>query len=139
MNRIIKTYGLVVCFALATISLFAQKQPSVDLNKSIQSGLELYGTYCQSCHMENGEGLEDIYPPLAKSDFLMADKIRSIKIILNGASGPMKVNGKNYEGEMPGYPLTDQEVSDLMNYIRNSFGNKGGAITPAEVSLARKK
>lgn len=63
----------------------------------------------------------------------MGDKIRGIKIVLNGASGSMKVNGVTYEGEMPGYPLSDQEIIDLMNYIRNSFGNKGEAITAGEI------
>lgn len=58
--------------------------------------------------------------------------------MLNGASGPMKVNGITYEGEMMGYPLSDKEVADLLNYIRNSFGNKGGVTTPAEVAAAKK-
>ena len=67
----------------------------------------------------------------------MADKIRSIKIILNGASGPMQVNGVTYEGEMPGYPLSDQEVIDLLNYIRNSFGNKGEAVTMEDIKKSK--
>lgn len=87
--------------------------------------------------MENGEGLEDVYPPLAKSDYLMSDKARSIRIILNGISGPMKVNGKSYDSEMQGYPLSDQEAADVLNYIRNSFGNKGAMVTAGEVAKAR--
>ncbi len=88
--------------------------------------------------MELGEGIEDIYPPLAKSDYLMADKKRSIQQILYGLTGEIKVNGKTYNGEMTGFDMTDQEVSDVVNYIRNSFGNKGGAVTPEEVKAARK-
>lgn len=88
--------------------------------------------------MEQGEGLEGVYPPLAKSDYLMADKKRSIVQTIKGVSGEMKVNGKVYNGEMTGFDLTDEEISDLLNYVRNSFGNKGGAITPAEVKAARK-
>lgn len=118
---------------------FGQQKSAVDLNKSMLAGKEIYAVNCQSCHQENGEGLEGIYPPLAKADFLMADKVRSIRIVLNGASGPMTVNGLTYEGEMPGYPLTDQEVSDLLNYIRNSFGNKGEAVTAEEVKKSRVK
>jgi nitrite reductase (NO-forming) len=133
-----KTLTLIFAVALSVYA-FGQKKPGFDLPKSIQAGKELYIMNCQSCHMENGEGMEGIYPPLAKADFLMADKTRSINIILNGASGPMTVNGVLYESEMPGYPLSDQEVSDLLNYIRNSFGNKGGATTPQEVAAARKK
>lgn len=127
---------LISGFFAATVAL-GKKKPGIDLNKSILAGKEIYSINCQSCHQENGEGLEGIYPPLAKSDFLIADKISSIKIVLNGASGPMKVNGIIYEGEMPGYPLSDQEVIDLMNYIRNSFGNYSETITLEDVKKSK--
>jgi len=51
----------------------------------------------------------------------------------------MKVNGKTYSTEMTGFDLTDQQASDVVNYIRNSFGNKGSAVTPDEVKGSRKK
>jgi nitrite reductase (NO-forming) len=51
----------------------------------------------------------------------------------------MKVNGKIYNAEMTGFDLSDQEISDLLNFIRNSFGNKGAAILPDEVKGLRKK
>lgn len=123
---------------IATTPLLAQKT-NADLKKSMDSGKALYETQCISCHMENGEGMEDVYPPLAKSDYLMADKVRSIRVILEGVSGPMKVNGKTYDSEMQAYPMSDTEVIDLVNYIRNSFGNKGGFVTAADVAAARKK
>jgi nitrite reductase (NO-forming) len=88
--------------------------------------------------MEKGEGLEGVYPPLAKSDYLMADKKRSIIQILKGVTGPMTVNRVDYDGEMNAFDLSDSEVSDVLNYVRNSFGNKGGAVLPAEVLAARK-
>ena len=123
---------------LVSVSSF-QDKPKFDLKASMAKGKDVYTTYCMSCHMEQGEGMEDVYPPLAKSDYLMADKTRSIKQILYGASGPMKVNGKTYNAEMTGFDLSDQEVSDLANYIRNSFGNKGPAVMPEEVKAARNK
>jgi mono/diheme cytochrome c family protein len=43
-----------------------------------------------------------------------------------------------YNGEMTGFDLTDEEVSDVLNYVRNSFGNKGEAVTPGEVNAIRK-
>lgn len=88
--------------------------------------------------MDTGEGIEGVYPPLAKSDYLMADKNRSIQQVLYGVSGEMTVNGKTYNGDMPGFDLSDEEVSDVLNYIRNTWGNKGGAITPAEIKAQRK-
>ncbi|MBS1545569.1 MAG: cytochrome c [Bacteroidetes bacterium] len=102
-------------------------------------GKETYVGYCISCHMEQGEGIEGVYPPVAKSDYMMADKNRTIQQILYGASGEMKVNGKVYNMNMTGFDLSDGEVSDLMNYIRNSFGNKGPAVLPEHVKALRKK
>ena len=67
----------------------------------------------------------------------MADKARSINQIIKGASGEMTVNGKTYNGEMPGVDLTDEQVSDVLNYIRNSWENKGEAVTPTEVKAQR--
>lgn len=136
---IMKKLLLFLFASSISVLTFGQQKSAVDLSKSMLAGKEIYAVNCQSCHQENGEGLEGIYPPLAKADFLMADKVRSIRIVLNGASGAMTVNGLTYEGEMPGYPLTDQEVSDLLNYIRNSFGNKGEAVTAEEVKKSRVK
>lgn len=122
---------------ILTISAFQQKQ-TFDLKASIARGKEIYVAQCLSCHMDEGQGIEDVYPPLAKSDYLMADKNRSIQQVLYGASGEMKVNGKVYNLEMTGFDLSDQEASDVLNYIRNSWGNKGQAVTPAEVKGLRK-
>jgi nitrite reductase (NO-forming) len=87
--------------------------------------------------MEQGEGIEHVYPPLAKSDYLMADKKRSILTTMNGLSGEITVNNKVYNMEMASFGLTDEEISDVLNYIRNSWGNKGDAVTPEEVKALR--
>ena len=87
--------------------------------------------------MESGTGIEGVYPPLAKSDYLMADKKRAILQILEGAVGEMIVNDVKYYGFMTGFPLDDKEVSDILNYIRNSWGNKGEIVLPEEVKKVR--
>lgn len=126
-------------FVITTILLMSfQKKQKFDLKASIERGKEVYSTQCITCHMEKGEGIEGAFPPLAKSDYLMADKNRSIKQILEGVTGEMTVNGKTYNGEMPAIDLTDEQVSDVLNYVRNSWGNKGAAVTPAEVKAQRK-
>jgi mono/diheme cytochrome c family protein len=88
-----------------------------------------------SCHMPEGKGLEGVFSPLAKSDQL-ADKNRLVKVILRGVRGPLKVNGVVYTGEMAGLGLTDEQVSDVLNYVRNTWGNKGASIRPEEVQPA---
>ncbi len=128
---------LIALCALLLVSSF-QGKPSFDLKSSMARGKESYTTYCISCHMEKGEGIENVYPPLAKSDYLMADKKRSIQQVIYGVNEQMTINGKKYELEMTGFDLSDQEVSDVLNYVRNSFGNKGDAVTPGHVRAARK-
>lgn len=105
----------------------------------MQRGKEIYERNCISCHMNEGEGLTGIFPPLSKSDYMLTDKKRAIKQTLYGVSGEMTVNEVQYNGEMNRYDLTDEQMSDLMNYIFNSFDNTGGVTTPADVKSVRKK
>ena len=128
---------IVTLFFITTISLMSFQAQKFDLKASIERGKEVYNVHCITCHMEKGEGLEGVFPPVAKSDYLMADRARSINQIMKGASGEMTVNGKTYNGEMPGVDLTDEQVSDVLNYVRNSWGNKGEAVTPTEVKAQR--
>lgn len=107
------------------------------LKASIERGSDIYVSNCITCHMENGEGIPSAFPPLAKSDYLMDKTDESIKTILNGASGEMVVNGTTYYGAMAAIDLSDQEVADVMNYIRNSWGNSGEIISPAQVAKLR--
>lgn len=133
-----KNFLLLLAVLSASTFFYSFQKGAFDLKASVTRGKEVYGTYCISCHMEQGEGIEGLYPPVAKSDYLMADKKRSIEQVLTGASGEMKVNGVSYNGEMTGFELSDQEVSDVLNYIRNSWGNKGEPVRPEEVKAVRK-
>jgi len=108
-----------------------------DLKASVKRGKTVYETNCMSCHMPEGTGLEGTFPPLVKSKNL-ADKNRVIKIILKGLSGPLKVNGVDYDGEMAGINLTNEQVADVANYIRNSWGNKYPAVLPKDIQPALK-
>jgi len=137
MIRKIILLSAFVCSGVVLISF--QEKPKFNLKESIERGKDIYIANCLTCHLDQGEGIEDVYPPLAKADYLMADKKRSIQQVLYGAAGEMKVNGKTYSGEMSGFDLTDQQTSDVINYIRNSFGNKGAAVTSEEVKGSRKK
>jgi mono/diheme cytochrome c family protein len=138
ITRMKKLFFAAALTAIALMNLSFRETQKFDLKASIERGKEIYAAQCVTCHQEQGEGLEDVFPPLAKSDYLMADKKRSIVQTLKGVSGEIKVNGKTYNGEMTGFDLTDQEVSDVLNFVRNSWGNKGNAVTPEEVTAARK-
>ncbi|MBL7898944.1 MAG: cytochrome c [Crocinitomicaceae bacterium] len=138
MNRFI----YFTLFALTTISCNSS-QNSTDENNSeaadnkYANGEKVYQANCVACHQSEGEGVEGVFPPLANSDYLMADKNRAIKQIINGSSGEMVVNGITYNTVMPPQPLNDDEVKDVMNYILNAWGNKGGVVTLEEVKAQR--
>jgi mono/diheme cytochrome c family protein len=138
MKMKVNHFVTAAAIAATGFSLTAfQQKPKFDLKASITKGKEVYTAQCMNCHMEQGEGMEGVFPPLAKSDYLMADKKRSIQQVIHGVSGEIKVNGVTYNGDMPGVELTDEEVSDVLNYVRNSWGNKGDAVKPEEVKTAR--
>lgn len=109
------------------------------LSKEIlmEKGKRVYTQTCFACHQMNGEGMVGVFPPLAKSDFLMADKDRSIRAITKGLAGPIKVNGKDYNGVMPPVTLNDEQISQVLTYVRNEWGNTGEIVTVDEVRKVR--
>lgn len=110
------------------------------LKESIIRGEKVYVANCQSCHMPAGEGIAGIFPPLAKSDYLMKDQKRAIQSVLHGVNGEITVNGEKYSMNMPAQDhLSDQEVADVLNFIQNNWGNKAKAVTPSQVKAERKK
>lgn len=98
-------------------------------------GKLVYNDFCVQCHMPNGEGVKNIFPPLAKSDYLMTKRNASIKALKYGLKGEIIVNEKTYNGNMASQGLTNVEIANVMNYITNSWGNKNiTLITEEEVS-----
>ncbi|KYP13713.1 cytochrome c [Flavihumibacter sp. CACIAM 22H1] len=133
-----KKIAILTAFIAVSASLTAFVQNPKEA--SIKRGKDVYENNCQSCHQENGEGIEGSFPPLAKSDYLMKDPKKAITIILKGLNEEIKVNGKTYSMMMPEQSyLSDEEIADVANYITNSWGNKSKAVfTPAQVKAARK-
>lgn len=108
--------------------------------QSISRGKEVYELYCQNCHMADGKGMGEINPPLAKADYMKKPAKDLINVILKGSTASMTVNGKKYLGAMPAQEyLNDEQIADVLNYIKNNWGNKiPGTITPALVKAQRK-
>ena len=125
---------LVLGIGILTTSFFQK----YDLPKSIERGKEVYASYCMSCHMVDGNGT-DVFPPVAKTNYLKKPVKTLINIILQGQSGEIMVNKKKYDALMPAQAyLEDEQIADVLNYIRNSLGNKiPVAITPAQVKALR--
>jgi cytochrome c551 len=97
-------------------------------------GQALYSTYCANCHQKEGNGLAGLYPPLAGSDFLLADLSRAACGIKNGLKGEILVNGKTYNMPMPANnQLSPLEIAEIITYISNSWGNNKGLSGVKEV------
>ncbi|MEO7598242.1 MAG: copper-containing nitrite reductase [Opitutus sp.] len=121
-------------------SVIAQSPEIGEITKDIQieRGKKVFLTSCFACHLAAGEGIAGVFPPLAASDFFNADKDRTIRIVTKGLSGPITVNGVNYNNIMPPQTqLNESEVADVITYILNSWNNKGGTISPNDVKRAR--
>jgi mono/diheme cytochrome c family protein len=127
-----KVFVISYLFIVSCISflLFQDKE----LEESMQRGSEIYTDFCVACHLETGEGVENTFPPLAGSDYLIANRGESIKGLKYGQRGLITVNGVAYDNTMMPMGLEDEEVADVMNYILNSWGNTSAKIvTAAEV------
>jgi mono/diheme cytochrome c family protein len=105
--------------------------------EKIQLGRRLFASICAACHQPTGQGLPNVFPPLAGSDFLNADKNRAIKIVINGRQGEVVVNGMKFNNSMPQFPLGDDDIANVLTFVYNSFGNSGIEVTPEEVKARR--
>jgi mono/diheme cytochrome c family protein len=104
----------------------------------LMAGKQVYDKFCVQCHMNNGKGAPGMNPPLAGVNLVTGEKEQVIKIILNGLSEPMVINGETYNNAMPAHAfLNDQQIADVLTYIRNTFGNKAEAVMPEEVATVR--
>jgi len=93
---------------------------------------------CAACHQPNGTGLAGAFPPLAGSDFLKGDRKQVMSAALFGLSGPITVNGVEYNGVMPSLGhLTDEDLAAALTYVFGSWGNDGAAVSVAEVAALR--
>ncbi|TNE89020.1 MAG: nitrite reductase, copper-containing [Deltaproteobacteria bacterium] len=106
--------------------------------QQVEAGGILFKGTCSTCHQDSGAGVKGVFPPLAGSDYLMADKARAIGVVINGLNGPVTVNGEEYNSVMPPMSqLNDDEVANILTYVRNSWGNEGDAVSAEEVAKVR--
>jgi mono/diheme cytochrome c family protein len=132
-----KKYPVIIILVSFMLLSFCSTQ---DVKESMRRGKLVYEKTCLACHQKNGEGVPGMNPPLKKTPQVLGDKIKLIKIIANGTNEGITINGETFDNPMPAQPqLSNQEIADVLTYVRNSFGNKAGAITEAEVAAVRKK
>ncbi|MBL8202024.1 MAG: c-type cytochrome [Chromatiales bacterium] len=105
----------------------------------MEKGRELYQQNCAACHQPEGQGLPGAFPPLAKSDFIAANPASVLEVTVKGRQGKMVVNGIEYNNVMPAMSyLDDKDLSRIITFVLNSWGNPGGVVSPAQVDDFRK-
>ncbi len=100
-------------------------------------GAQLYQTHCANCHMESGQGLGKLYPPLAGADFVAEGGAELACGIVNGYADTLVVNGVAYSRPMPGIKtLSDYEITQIIHYIKTAWGPQGGTVSFKAVQAA---
>jgi len=107
--------------------------------QGLDVGKAAYLANCAACHQPEGQGLTGAFPPLAGADWLAEQPVsRAIEVILKGLSGPLTVNGKDYNGVMPAMShLSDADVASILEYVYASWGNSSQAVSAADVAAIR--
>jgi nitrite reductase (NO-forming)/hydroxylamine reductase len=121
------------------VAVHAAEASSRSPEDLMASGGKLFSAHCAACHQANGQGLAGAFPPLAESDYLTSGgPAAAIDAVLNGLTGPITVNGKDYNSVMPNLSyLSDSDVADIVTFVFNSWGNPGGEASSAEVAATR--
>jgi len=141
--KFIKFASSILFMLIISTSLKAQikhssRSSKVHLALSIANGKAVYTQNCATCHQVDGHGVQNMNPPLIQTSYVLGDKTKLINIILNGFNEDVEINGNTYSNTMPSHDfLKDQEIADVLTYIRNSFGNKASAVSVAMVKSLR--
>lgn len=131
---------LVLMFAIADLQAQVShtKSKHFSLAASIANGKKVYTQYCVTCHQADGKGVPTMNPPLNNTTYVLGDKIKLIQIVLNGFNEDVQINGQTYSNNMTAHAfMKDQEIADVLTYVRNSFTNKASPISATLVKNVR--
>jgi mono/diheme cytochrome c family protein len=137
----IRFLAIILFSAFFVSSLQAQVKKTIRHSSapgSVARGKIVYGKICLACHMADGNGVPMMNPPLVNTTYVLGDKEKLITIVLNGFKEDVEINGQTYSNVMtPHKDLTDQQIADVLTYVRHSFGNKASAVKVSDVKKVR--
>lgn len=130
---------VITCFAIAKNQKPQPAKVSVqDPAVSANRGKAVYQKECLSCHQADGGGVPHLNPPLYESTNVVGDKKKIIAIVLKGMTDRVPIDGEYYSNNMAAHPeLSNQQIADVLTFIRSNWGNKASAVTPEEVKAVR--
>lgn len=136
-------YFLILILALGSAFMSSSATNTVQpaIKASMDRGKTIYLQRCMACHQVDGSGVPRLNPPLDGASTVKGnDKLKLVRIIIKGMTDRVEIDGEYYDNNMSANPdLTDTQIADVLNYIRNSWGNKASLVTAAEVKAARTK
>jgi mono/diheme cytochrome c family protein len=102
-------------------------------------GKRVFNQICITCHQANAQGVPGVYPPLAGSEWAQGDEQRVIRIVLDGLNGPIHVADKDFNNVMAplGSVLRDEQIANVLTFVRSEWGNKAPAVSADTVSKVR--
>lgn len=128
-----KWIGTLILLPIGFMAMKTPSQKRID-KEQMERGQKVYENNCLGCHQADGNGVPSLNPPLVKTKWVLGDKKKLIGILLNGLQQEIRINDEVYTNPMPSQAhLTDQEIADVLTYVRNSFGNKASAVLVKEV------
>jgi mono/diheme cytochrome c family protein len=117
----------------------AAQQTNPSASGSDGPGASVFNAKCAVCHQMTGKGIPGVYPPLAGSEMATGNPERPVRIVLHGFNGPIVRNGASFNGVMQPWQndLSDQQIADVLSYVRSSWGNSAPAVDAAAVKKIR--
>jgi len=138
MRKYMMIIGCLFCCVPLLAQVKTKAKPRHVAGLALVGGKGIYEKYCLTCHQADGSGVPNMNPPLIRTSYVLGDRTRLIKVVLNGFSESVDIDGESYSNEMPSHDfLKDQEIAAVLTYIRKSFTNKAGPITTAQVKTVR--
>lgn len=132
--------GVALCATLSFLSAQTKPAKNQAQSQSVSRGKKVYEQYCLTCHQVDGSGVPHLNPPLIKTTFVLGNKTKLVQIVLKGMQSSEPIDDEYYSNNMPPHNfLKDQEIADVLTYVRNNFGNKASAVTATEVKTIRAK
>ena len=140
-----KTIFLITLSTVTTFFAIIQRQKPQPAKVSVQDpaasanrGKAVYQKECLSCHQADGGGVPHLNPPLYESTNVIGDKKKIIAVVLKGMTDRVPIDGEYYSNNMAPHPeLSNQQIADVLTFIRSNWGNKASAVTPEEVKAVR--
>lgn len=140
MRKYVVVLGCIVGGWWATACSPEAKQEGGEKAQGNERGKQVYTEYCSTCHMATGKGMQGVYPPLAKAEFLR-DKEKTIHAVTNGLQGEITVHGERYNNVMPPVPgsFSNADIAEVINYVVSTFGDSTWTTTEQEIAAIRKR